>query len=195
MNHPETVHGLVCIGKSGNKIRDEYLYTLVCPYCESVFEATHTQVKPKTGRKLGKNHCGCQSKLRRGVRKGVSPSNKLDDRTRTINQQYGVCRASANAKGFECTLTHKDIEELIFSDCFFCGETPSRVYTLGQGEWTRDSVPVNGIDRIDSSSGYVSGNVLPCCTYCNYLKKDRNQDEFLLKIKQIYENLGLNQKK
>ena len=191
MSYPETVHGVICVGKTGTKIRDEYLYTLLCPYCGSEFEATHTQVKPKTGRNLGKNHCGCQSKVRRGVRKGISPSNKLDDRTRTVSQQYGAYKASANTRDLECTLTREDIENLIFSPCFFCGSPPNRVFTLGQGQWTRDSVPVNGIDRIDSSVGYVLENVLSCCSYCNYLKGDRDQDEFLLKIKHIYENLKL----
>lgn len=194
MTYPATVHGLVCIGKSGEKIRDEYLYTLICPYCDSSFESTHTQVKPKTGRKRGKDHCGCQSKIRRATRVGCAPSNKLDDRARTLSQTVGSYKSSARAKGLEYGLSDEDVEGLIFSNCFFCGEAPSKICTLGQGLWVRDSVPVNGIDRIDSKQGYLKSNVLPCCTYCNYLKVDRDQDEFLDKIKQIYEHLNLQNK-
>lgn len=27
-----------------------------------------------------------------------------------------------------------------------------------------------GLDRIDNARGYVDGNVLPCCTLCNYVR-------------------------
>ena len=29
-----------------------------------------------------------------------------------------------------------------------------------------------GIDRLDSTKGYVNGNVVPCCARCNFLKSD-----------------------
>lgn len=192
MSYPETIHGIECVGKTDKMIRDEYLYLLVCPYCSKIFEGTHTQVKPKTGRKLGKNHCGCQTKLRRQTRLGIPPANKLDDRTRTLNQAIGSYKAGANNRGLEYNLTDEQVERLIFSNCYFCGIGPSKICTLGQGAWTRESVPINGIDRIDSGKGYTTDNVLPCCTDCNYLKVDRKQDEFLAKIKRIYENLELN---
>ena len=166
-------------------------FYFVCGYCGKTFESSMRNLLPRTGRKYGKDHCGCQRTARQQQGKGIPPSNKLDDRTRTVSQQHGAYKASANTRDLECTLTREDIENLIFSHCFFCGSPPKRVFTLGQGQWARDSVPVSGIDRIDSSAGYVLGNVLSCCSYCNYLKGDRDQDEFLLKIKHIYENLKL----
>lgn len=45
----------------------------------------------------------------------------------------------------------------------------------------------NGIDRIDSNDGYVQGNVVPCCKYCNMAKMDRTQDEFLKWAEETYQ--------
>jgi hypothetical protein len=38
----------------------------------------------------------------------------------------------------------------------------------------------HGIDRVDSSGGYTSGNVVGCCARCNFVKHDRNWKEFVL---------------
>jgi len=43
-----------------------------------------------------------------------------------------------------------------------------------------------GIDRIDSSKGYVSGNCLPCCTSCNHMKNDMDYYEFLEHVEKVY---------
>jgi hypothetical protein len=66
------------------------------------------------------------------------------------------------------------------SDCHYCGVQPERTlrkYT--QFRW-------NGIDRIDSSKGYVDGNVVPCCKTCNELKSDKSREEFLAQIEAIH---------
>lgn len=46
----------------------------------------------------------------------------------------------------------------------------------------------NGIDRIDSAKGYVEGNVVPCCKFCNEMKSDKSRDEFLQLIAAIYQH-------
>jgi hypothetical protein len=43
----------------------------------------------------------------------------------------------------------------------------------------------NGIDRVDSSMGYVAGNVVPCCSTCNRMKLDHSYDDFIAHIKKI----------
>lgn len=187
------LYGVLLRGKVDCAARaDGYLiYSFVCPYCQTIFTSAKIQIKPKTGRKLGKDHCGCQSKTRRSTRVGIAPSNKLDDRTRTITGTFQNYRSSAESRGFEFGLTQDDVENMIFQDCYYCGSAPTRQRVLGQGKWTRLSIPANGIDRIDSSKGYTIDNILPCCTDCNYLKVDRSNEEFLEKIKLIYENLEL----
>lgn len=46
-------------------------------------------------------------------------------------------------------------------------------------EYCGDGIATVGIDRIDSSFGYVEGNVVPCCLGCNYAKLDYSQEDFI----------------
>ena len=43
----------------------------------------------------------------------------------------------------------------------------------------------NGIDRIDSSIGYIEKNCVACCTTCNIMKGTKSVDEFLKIVKYI----------
>ena len=48
---------------------------------------------------------------------------------------------------------------------------------------------MNGIDRINSSLGYVDGNVVPCCGTCNKMKMAMDESDFkmqVLKIAKVY---------
>ena len=43
----------------------------------------------------------------------------------------------------------------------------------------------SGLDRIDSSIGYESNNVVPCCKVCNRMKDVLSTDEFLAAIEAV----------
>ena len=43
-----------------------------------------------------------------------------------------------------------------------------------------------GIDRIDSTIGYIYGNITPCCYTCNVMKNILSQEEFFKHLKKIY---------
>ncbi len=47
----------------------------------------------------------------------------------------------------------------------------------------------NGIDRIDSSKGYIQGNVVTCCRTCNVAKMDMDYKEFINHITKIYNHI------
>jgi len=53
---------------------------------------------------------------------------------------------------------------------------------------------INGLDRVDSSKGYIKDNVVTCCENCNRAKLDLTQQEFFAMIKSIYENHNLSTK-
>ena len=52
-----------------------------------------------------------------------------------------------------------------------------------RGPW---SYVYNGIDRVDSDGGYVTGNVVPCCWPCNRMKMDMVHADFLRHVGKIY---------
>jgi hypothetical protein len=95
----------------------------------------------------------------------------------TIFNRY---RNSANGKGFEFKLSVDELEAVITKDCHYCGSNASRTVVEGNDEFV-----CNGIDRIDSSKGYIIGNILPCCSICNYAKRDMSYADFILWIKQL----------
>ena len=62
-------------------------------------------------------------------------------------------------------------KNLFLSDCFYCGVKPD---------------PMNGIDRINSSIGYIKDNCVACCELCNSMKLDYPINDFLNHINEIY---------
>lgn len=81
-------------------------------------------------------------------------------------------------------LSDEEVIKLSKGDCFYCGIEPQqRTY------FTCQKKPMhyicNGIDRKDSSLGYVSGNVVSCCAICNIAKSDKPFEEFLSWIRRL----------
>ncbi len=76
---------------------------------------------------------------------------------------FTTCRAQARQRGIEFNLPRLLSDDLVTDYCFYCGAEPS---------------PTNGIDRVDNLKGYIEGNVVSCCSDCNYAKKARTVMEF-----------------
>lgn len=57
------------------------------------------------------------------------------------------------------------------STCFYCNHS--------------DLIINLGIDRIDSNKSYYIENCVPCCSMCNYMKKDLIQEDFVRHVRKI----------
>ena len=62
-------------------------------------------------------------------------------------------------------ISEREYWKIVEKPCIFCGISPS-----------------NGIDRFDSSLGYIRKNVSSCCFQCNIMKKNIETDDFIGKI-------------
>ena len=103
--------------------------------------------------------CGCiRSLYQPKLPKGEASFNTL------FNQGY---KARALRKKLEFTLSIEKFRELVTSNCFYCGATPSNIKKQPghNGEFI-----YNGIDRVDSSIGYIEENCVSCCATCNKAK-------------------------
>ena len=60
-------------------------------------------------------------------------------------------------------LTKQDYDAIVSRPCTYCGV------------WDKGRI---GIDRADSSAGYVLSNVVPCCPTCNFMKGSLSVDDF-----------------
>lgn len=75
-----------------------------------------------------------------------------------------------NHKDFQ--LTKEQYDALRQGVCTYCGRSCSETHT-------------NGIDRVDSTHGYVFDNCVSCCGDCNYAKGAMTKDEFIQKCVKI----------
>lgn len=94
---------------------------------------------------------------------------------------------SAKRRKIEFSLTKEQFAYLISKNCCYCNSTPSKI-SKNQCMPEIDYIYWNGIDRLDSSKGYILNNCVPCCMNCNYAKGEMTKEHFLNHIKKIYEH-------
>lgn len=98
-------------------------------------------------------------------------------------------RSAAKRYKRKFSLSEEAFFNLVTSDCGYCGKPPSLPLSPGRMKFlnaSHGSFLYNGIDRIDSSKGYIEGNVVACCKTCNEIKSDKTHEEFLTAISAIY---------
>lgn len=91
-------------------------------------------------------------------------------------------------RGHVFALSLEQFIQLTARDCHYCGAPPAmkvRKHRVRSG-----SSLMNGIDRVDNTQGYVLSNCVPCCTWCNEMKRHRAVDQFVAHAKRIAEHCG-----
>lgn len=114
--------------------------------------------------------CGCLKIDQQSKPAGVAARNR-------ILRSY---RQNAKKRGPLWNLSATHFEQLLIGNCFYCNLAPSTI-----SKDTTYPLKTNGIDRRNSSQGYIEGNVVSCCPQCNWAKRDRTVDEFYAWIASI----------
>lgn len=78
---------------------------------------------------------------------------------RRLCNRFRMNMALARRRGKSWTIPIAEYEKLIKLPCRYCG-----------GPLPETSF---GLDRIDNSKGYDQNNVVPCCSLCNYARRDQ----------------------
>lgn len=86
----------------------------------------------------------------------------------------------AESRGFSFLLTFEQFKDLVCRRCFYCGAEPE---VNSYSDESKVPVRITGIDRRDSSLGYVLENCIPCCGTCNLAKLDTSESDFICWIK------------
>jgi hypothetical protein len=81
----------------------------------------------------------------------------------TFARRFNSYRGMALRRGISFALSKVDFEALWQKPCVYCG---AEITTIG-------------IDRVDNDRGYVQGNVVPCCSDCNWMKGQKSYVEFI----------------
>lgn len=100
-----------------------------------------------------------------------------------LNSLYANYRHDSNRRKVkEFKLTKDEFRELTSAPCGYCGALPKRKMFF-----SKKSEPYlwNGIDRIDSSKGYLIENCRTACWTCNRAKKDLSEQEFIEWIQRV----------
>lgn len=101
---------------------------------------------------------------------------KFVDKTGFDNKsrlRFANIKHGAKKRNIFFDLTEQQMYDLLHSPCTYCG-----------------CKNCNGIDRIDSSKGYILGNVTPCCAMCNKMKSNYSLEVFKSHICKIYKYLN-----
>ncbi len=135
----------------------------------------------------GKNiSCGCLQIIHRSKNFRIKPPvNKLEGDEGSFRGLYAKYKYEANKRGFEFTLTQEDFRVITQNSCAYCNQPPLNKARLSYGSKNTESYVYNGIDRVNNAVGYVEGNVVACCSVCNFMKAKLSVDDFINKAIQI----------
>lgn len=86
---------------------------------------------------------------------------------------------NAKRRNLEWNITKEYAASLLVLSCYYCNKE-----SVLDGHKT-----CSGIDRINNDFGYIDGNCVPCCFYCNSCKNSRSLTEFKDHIKNMYNTL------
>ena len=131
--------------------------------------------------------CGCQSHLQNkefGVPAVDKYSKGKYNKTEaSVRELYSTYRSRCKRKDREWKITYDEFRNLIFGNCSYCGVPPSNQHRTKCHEGT---TAYNGLDRIDSSLGYIDGNVVTACSRCNLAKRNMGILEFLSWVDNVH---------
>ena len=91
---------------------------------------------------------------------------------------YRQYQYKAKERNLTFRLTLEDFEKLISQPCHYCGD-----------------YEVMGVDRVDNRIGYLVSNSVPCCSECNFMKKDMLAHRFINRAAKIAKHQELLQEK
>lgn len=111
-------------------------------------------------------------------------SGKANSNYKHGSKRFPEYRNNAKRRGISFCLTPEQFEDIIRRPCFYCGGFSSDRFSKSRG---------NGIDRVDSSKGYVLDNCVPCCSTCNFIKNNMPYKEFVSYITKIYQRIVKNE--
>jgi hypothetical protein len=124
--------------------------------------------------------CGCYKKT-------VSAKlNRREFGVASFNKVFSRYKQSAKERKVSFDLSKDEFFEFTQEKCYYCGREPG---TLSKNMFKNGDFLYNGLDRIDSSLGYIKENIVTCCTLCNFAKRSTPQKEFIEWIEKVYFNL------
>lgn len=140
--------------------------------------------------------CGCMQGLKQ----------KVDYLKAVKKFAFTTLKCQAKDRDLENILPFFEFIKISEQNCNYCGVEPAN----DMGIWWRNKLKsgrkrnnirgdkrtfgvswlTNGLDRVDSSKGYISENVVACCKDCNRAKSDMSIEKFLYWLDKLARKQG-----
>jgi len=91
-----------------------------------------------------------------------------------LERDYATYKSAVIHKGRKFEIEFEKFRQIVSSNCHYCGVSPGSIPKKSTATYAR-----NGIDRVDSGIGYITGNMVPCCWMCNRAKSDSIYEDFI----------------
>ena len=171
-----------------------------------VVGAAEPSGKRKRAAWLCKCECGVEKVIRaESLKDGSTKScGCLNDEKRSERaaMMYGVLvkyhpsEATARhvwKKQYDDGISFEDFMRISQMNCDYCGSEPNNIQNAAASDKKASAFAkengdfkYNGLDRVDSTKPHTLENVVPCCKWCNYAKRERTVEEFKTWIEQLY---------
>jgi hypothetical protein len=101
---------------------------------------------------------------------------------------YAKYKNNAKRKDNIFQLSLDQFVKIIHKPCAYCGGSANE----NGRKYGHKVYYCNGIDRKDSKLGYIQENCVPCCSKCNYAKRDVPEQEFIDWVFRVYHHIHRN---
>lgn len=124
--------------------------------------------------------CGC---IRSKHIHEMNALKRLPEGEGAVRALFVRYRCRSKDRKFEFVLSPEEFSALVKSPCAYCGKV--RELSINKAH---PKVRLNGLDRLDSSVGYLPENVVACCKLCNQAKNNMTVDAFKSWIREVAEH-------
>lgn len=178
------------LGPSKKQEHTGLYWTAQCVECFDVYDVAGSNIRNGLSKRC--SNCGCKNGA--STRTGIVKT-KMTPKESAEHYLLKNIRRDGRKRGWNWELSKDEFLNLIYKKCSYCGRPPQQSsnplanHGLLQKRAVEAIITWNGIDRIDSSKGYVQGNVATCCHTCNKMKSNLSLEEFHNHIKRLYKYL------
>ena len=137
-------------------------------------------------RRKSTKSCGCL------VKETASKLYSLPNGEAAFNRLFNRYKNTSKKRNFIFALSKEKFKLITEQNCFYCGNKPKNI---SKNIYGKGNIIYNGIDRVDSSKGYIENNIVTCCEKCNQAKSNMSQQEFLSWVERVYNHSIKNKEK
>jgi len=135
------------------------------------------------------NSCGC---LKSDVISELASKRNFDNRK--YEPRIATAKKVYDGDYNDGDLTFEKFLEISQQNCHYCNAPPSNIrkdkHKNSSNFYIENSEFIySGLDRVNSEYSHMQFNIVPCCKWCNYAKRERTVEEFTIWAEALYVNL------